>query len=248
MVPSPGWSGFGDTRLRNLLRTVSLMIGGTVASFIAFLAIRPPLTGILEPAFPAVSTLAASKLSQVGFAVFLGLYFATTRRWDEFVTIRRPDLHDLGWVVLGAALLSLITEGLTVVLPLLGLSLDLLSTGGMDVGLATWPHLWPLVFGGLYFLPALVEEQFYRGLLQGYLGNAFHPVSTIVLGAGVYSVSHAIYGVARGPEFLAAYLIYLFGIGLAFCITYQRTNNLVVVALIHAISWTGVEFPFFGLL
>jgi membrane protease YdiL (CAAX protease family) len=223
------------------------MIGGTVASFIAFLVVRPVITGMLEPSFPTVSTLAASKLAQLGFAVFLVLYFVKTRRWDEFVQFRRPDLADLGWAILGAAILDLITEALTYVLPLLGLSLDLLSTGGMDVGLTTWPSLWPVVFIGLYLLPALVEEQFYRGLLQGYLDTTFHPVSTIVLGALLYSLSHALYGLGGSPEFLAAYLIYLFGIGLAFCFTPQQSNNILVVAFVHAQSWTTVDFPFFGL-
>ncbi|WP_231512860.1 CPBP family glutamic-type intramembrane protease [Haloferax mediterranei] len=67
-------------------------------------------------------------------------------------------------------------------------------------------------------------------------------------GRGLFALVHGLYGIAGGPEFLATYLIHLFGQGLVFCLVYERTDNLLIVALVHAISWTNSGFPFFGLL
>lgn len=238
-------------RLRALSGAFGLTVVGTLTSFVAFLVFRPLATGLLGPSFPVFTSLLTTKGSQVGFAVFVGGFLALTDGWTDYVRIRRPGVHDLVWVVVGAAGLDLMADATLSVLPLLGLSAEVLSGTGvdsLDVGLATWPVLWPVVFVLLYLLPALVEEQFFRGIVQGKLREGFHPVTEVVLGGGLFSLGHGLYGIGGGPEFLAALLVVLFGQGLVFCLMYERTDNLLVSATAHALSWTDVPFPFFGLL
>ncbi|ELZ80875.1 hypothetical protein C455_05422 [Haloferax larsenii JCM 13917] len=239
------------TRLRVVVSAFGILVGGTLLSFVVFMGFRPAVSALLEPSSPALATLAKTKGAQAGFAVFLGVYFAVMRRWGEYVNVQVPSLHGLVWVVVGSVGLDLAADATTLLLPVFGLSIDVLSgtgSGGLDIGLATWPVLWPLVFLGLYLLPALVEEQFYRGVVHERLREGFHPVSGVVLGAAFFTLSHGLYGIGGGPEFLATYLLYLFGQGLVFCLVYERTNNVVTVALVHALSWTSLDFPFFGLL
>ncbi|MDS0259797.1 CPBP family intramembrane metalloprotease [Haloarcula sp. S1CR25-12] len=236
-----------DTRVGALSGAIALIFFGSVFSLFVYSVYRPLVNGIVAPRFPDIAYLMGAKGSQVAFGVVIVAYLAATQRW-EYVQIRLPTRHDTLWVVLGTAGLDIMAEAAQFALPLLGLSLELLSGTGADVGLGRWPLLWPVVFLGLYLVPALVEEQFVRGIVQGKLRDTFHPASEVVLGAALFSLLHGLYGVARGPEFLAAYLFVLFGQGLAFCLTYQRTRNLFVVALVHAISWADVGFPFFGLL
>jgi len=236
------------TRLRTFVSALGLTFVGTIVSFVAYMAFRPAASGVIEPAFPALGALLISKGSQIGFAAFVGGYFAITRRWDDYVQIRRPTAHDLVWLFVGGAGLALTGDVVAAMLPHLGLSKAVLSgSGGLDVGLADWPVLWPVVFLGVYLFPALLEEQFYRGIVQGRLREGFHPVAEVVLGAAFYALSHALYGLGGGPDFLTAYMLYLFVLGLVFALTYERTNNLLVVALAHALSWTSIDFPFFGL-
>ncbi|WP_313694981.1 CPBP family intramembrane glutamic endopeptidase [Halorarum halobium] len=245
-----GASAERGSRARAFAGALLLTIVGSVLSLVVYMLFRPAVTGLLEPSFPALGALVLTKGSQVGFALIVGAYLGLTRRWDEYVQLRWPSLHDLLWVVLGTAGLDLMAEASQLVLPLLGLSIGLLSgtgSGGLDVGLETWPVLWPLVFLALYLLPALAEEGFIRGIVQGRLRDTFHPVWEVVLGAGLFALMHGLYGVGRGPEFLAAYLVLLFGQGLAFCLTYERTRNLLVVAAVHALSWTEFDALFFGL-
>ncbi|WP_239642374.1 CPBP family intramembrane glutamic endopeptidase [Haloferax mediterranei] len=238
-------------RLQALLGAVGIAVGGALSSFVVFMLFRPAVSGVLQPSFPALSTLLITKGAQVGFALFVVSYLGLTRQWDEYVHLRRPTVHDAVWVVIGSIGLDIMVAVSKLVLPVFGLSLGVLSgagADGMDVGLATWPVIWPVIFGGLYLFPALLEEQFFRGLVQGRLRDSFHPVSAVVLGAGLFALVHGLYGIAGGPEFLATYLIHLFGQGLVFCLVYERTDNLLIVALVHAISWTNSGFPFFGLL
>ncbi|ELZ90134.1 hypothetical protein C440_17056 [Haloferax mucosum ATCC BAA-1512] len=237
------------TRLRSFLGAFGMTVGGTVVSFVAFMLFRPVVSSLLQPSFPELSALVTTKGSQVGFGLFVASYLATTRQWREYVHLRRPTLHGLVWVGIGKAGLTIMAAVTRRILPIFGLSIDLLSgtgAGGMDVGLATWPVAWPLIFGGLYLVPALVEEQFFRGLVQGRLRDDFHPVSEVVLGAVLFALAHGLYGLGGGPAFFATFVIHLFGQGLVFCLVYERTDNLLVVGLVHAMSWTDGGFPFIG--
>ncbi|MBO4247820.1 CPBP family intramembrane metalloprotease [Halomicrobium sp. IBSBa] len=239
-----------DTGVGTVIRMTGLTLFASVLSLFVFPIHRSLLDRFVAPWSADLASLAGTKGSQVAVAVVVVGYLATTRRWNV-VQIRRPTLHDTLWMVLGAAGLDLMAEAIQFVLPLAGLSIEVLSGSGGSgsaVGLGTWPLLWPLVFLGLYLLPALVEEQFVRGIVQGRLGERFHPALEVVLGAALFALMHGLYGLGGGPEFLATYLIVLFGQGLVFCLTYERTRNLLVVALIHALSWTAVDVPFFGLL
>ncbi|QIB75181.1 CPBP family intramembrane metalloprotease [Halogeometricum borinquense] len=237
-----------STPFRALLSALGLTVVGTLTSFVVSLVFRPTATVLLESSLPAVSALLMAKGSQVGFGVFLGVYFVATRQW-EYTRLRQPTGNDLLWVVLGNAGLQLAVEASSFVLPFFGLSLDVLSgTGSLDVDLTTWPVLWPGIFAFLYVLPALVEEQFFRGIVQGRLSQEFHPASAVVGGAALFAGAHGLYAIGQSPEFLMTYLLNLFGQGLVFCLVYERTDNLLTVALVHAISWTAIDFPFFGLL
>ncbi|RYJ14355.1 CPBP family intramembrane metalloprotease [Halogeometricum borinquense] len=235
-------------QFRALLSALGLTVVGALTSFVVSLVFRPTVTALLEPSLPAVGTLLMAKGSQVGFGVFIGVYFVATRQW-EYIRLRRPTGYDLLWVVLGNAGLQLAAEASRFVLPFFGLSLDVLSgAGSLDVGLTMWPVLWPVIFVFLYVLPALVEEQFLRGIVQGRLRKEFHPASAVVGGAALFAGAHGLYAIGQSPEFLTTYLLNLFGQGLVFCLVYERTDNLLTVALVHAISWTAIDFPFFELL
>lgn len=232
------------TRLRTVSTALGLTAGGAVFSFLVFLIYRPAVLNLVEPLSPDLATLAVSKSTQVGFLLFVGGYLLFTGRWDR-LQFRHPRVRDLVWVVFGATGLELAAEGTTRVLRATGVSIDPITGSGMEVGLATWPSLAPLVFCGLYLLPAVVEEQFFRGIIQERLLDAFHPAIAIILGSACFTLAHSLYGLGGGAAFLIPYFAYLFPQGIVFCTVYDRTRSVLVVATVHSLSWTDLTLlPF----
>ncbi|UPM42306.1 CPBP family intramembrane glutamic endopeptidase [Halocatena salina] len=231
------------TRLRALVEALGLTVGGAVFSFLVFLIYRPTVIGMLEPVSPNFSSLAVSKATQIGFFLFVGGYVFLTGRWDR-LQFSRPSVRDLVWVVLGTVGLEIAAEGTTWVLTTMSIPIDPI-TGSMDVGLMTWPSLAPFVFLGLYLLPAMAEEQFFRGFIQERLLDGFHPVTAIVLSSVCFTLAHGLYGLGGGAAFLVPYFAYLFPQGIVFCTVYDRTQGVLVVATVHALSWTNLTLlPF----
>jgi len=232
-----------SSRPRALAGALGLTAGGAVFSFLVFLVYRPAVMGLVEPVSPPLATLAVTKATQVGFLLFVGAYVMLTGRRDR-LRFSRPGGRDLAWIVLGAAGLEIAAEGTTWALRTMGVSIDPIR-GSMDVGLATWPSLAPIVFLALYLLPAIAEEQFFRGLVQERLLDGFHPATAIVLGSACFTLAHGLYGIGGGAAFLVPYFAYLFPQGLVFCTVYDRSRNVLVVATVHALSWSELTLLWF---
>ncbi|WP_128476012.1 CPBP family intramembrane glutamic endopeptidase [Halorussus pelagicus] len=238
-----------ETRLRAFTVALGLTALGSIASFVTFLVLRGVLSEAFGDPLPGLVYKFRMRGVQWGFTGFVLAYLLVTREWERYVRFRRPRLADGAWVLVGLFGLNAMTEVEKVVVPRLGLSLETISGAPLQsVPLSTWPLAWPLVFAGLYLLPAMVEEQFYRGLIQTRLRGTFSTVSEIVFAAGFFSLSHQLYIVGGGPEMMATGAVHFFAQGLVFCVLYERSDNLFVPATVHALSWTSAYAILTGLI
>ena len=237
------------TRSRAFAVALGLTLAGMIASLTAFTMVGPLLVGAFGEPLPDLVYKLRMRGSQVGFAGLSLAYLLVVRDWRRYVRFRRPGLADGAWVVAGTVGLKLAVELERVVLSSVGLSLATISgTAGRVVPLSSWPLLWPLVFAGLYLLPAMAEEQFFRGLVQTRLRGTYSAAAEVALAAALFSLAHQLYVVAGGAEMMATAAVHFFGQGLVFCIVYERSDNLLTVAAVHALSWTSAYGLLTGLL
>lgn len=245
-LPAPLRRG---TRPRALLGALGLTVGGSIACFALFLTLRPLITGAFGEPLSDFAYVFRNRTIQWAFGVFALGYLLATRNWAEYARFRRPGLRDAAWIPLGIVGIRAMTWFEKLMLSAVGLSLDPLSNPvPRDVGLGAWPLLWPAVFIALYLLPAMLEEQFYRGLVQTRLREAYSPAGEVALGAGCFALSHQIWILGAGPELVATYAFHIFAQGLVFALVYQRTDNLLTAAAVHSLTWAGAYGALTGLL
>ncbi|SEH68941.1 hypothetical protein SAMN05192561_1392 [Halopenitus malekzadehii] len=178
---------------------------------------------------------------QVGFAGFASAYLFWQGDWNRYVKIRWPTVEDIGWIV-GLPLLFA-AQGMVLppILAAVGLPHPQPGTGMEELALETRPLLWPVAFISMYLFAAPAEELVYRGLVQGRLRAAFDTLGVVILGGLLFGMMHFLVGLmTQGVSFSGS--LY-WGIdtvipGLAWGYAYERTENLLVTAVTHAMVWT----------
>lgn len=188
---------------------------------------------------PAVQVLRGN-LIQIGFAAFAVTFLAWRGQFGRYCKLRRPTLEDLGWIVVIPLLFAAQGSLLSPVLAAVGLPHPHPS-GGESVDLATRPLLWPVAFVGMYLFAAPAEELVYRGIVQGTLRRAFDTFGVVVLGGLAFGLMHVLVGLVTpsvGPGGALYWGMTTFVPGLIWGYAYERTENLTVTAVTHAMSWT----------
>lgn len=228
------------TRLRTALGALAICVGALTAGVVSLLLF--PLTAVLDSTGLA-GTIAGEQLSghgiQFGFAAFALLYLAT---WDDlgrYVRIRRPTLEDVAWLVV-------IVVAVPVLAGIVGHALTAVgvTTGephGEAFALYEHPAAIPALFIGLYLFAAPAEELVYRGLIHARLRDSFSPRERILIAAALFGLMHLLVGFLTPSSGLIGAVRW----GLTACVpgvvwglAYERTDNLAVTAVAHAISWT----------
>ncbi|XVH33358.1 lysostaphin resistance A-like protein (plasmid) [Haloferacaceae archaeon DSL9] len=165
--------------------------------------------------------------SQIGFLAVGYLY---TRRYALSVPIERPTRRGLKYAAGGIlAALSFATAA-SVVLTSLGLAPEsvLEEFVVQDPTIALWMALLSV------FVVAPVEEYLFRGVIQGRLRGAFGAPAAIVTASLLFGSLH--FGNYVGTfGTVVGWALLISGVGLIFGILYERTDNLAVPILAHAV-------------
>jgi len=199
------------------------------------------LVSVLNLGESSVVRVLQGNYIQVGFAGFAVAYLFWQGDWDRYVKLRWPTLEDVGWIVGLPLLFAAQGVVLPPVLAAVGLPHPQPGTGMEQLALETRPLLWPIAFIGMYLFAAPTEELVYRGIVQGRLRAAFDTFGVVILGGLLFGVMHFLVGLmTQGVSFGGS--LY-WGIdtvipGLAWGYAYERTENLLVPAVTHAMVWT----------
>lgn len=142
-----------------------------------------------------------------------------------------PDLEDAMWIAAGWVGAFFVVFVLTIVLFVLGVQPGQNQIQGVIV---EDPELIPLLIPLMIVLVGPAEELVFRGLVQGTLRERFGPVAAITLASIIFASIH--FGSLTGPVGSRVLTIGLLVIpSLIFGAIYERTNNLVVPALVHGL-------------
>ena len=227
-----------DSKSRTVLAALALTLAGSFVGLVG--AMLPGMVGLVTATTPDAIYVVTSRGVQFGFGAFALGYLAYTGEWGRYARFRRPGLRDVG-AILGA-FVALVAVGYVInaVVTLLGLPHEV-TTGTVehDLALHAQPGLWPVAFLAWFAFAAPAEELFYRGLVQTRLREAFPAVAVVVLAGGCFALSHATFSALSGASgaTLATTFVELLGAGIVFGGLYEVTDNLVPVAVFHALSW-----------
>jgi membrane protease YdiL (CAAX protease family) len=216
--------------------TVVAFLTGVVGIVVAGAVLRA--AGVLT--VPAVSALRLRSI-QVGFVVFAAAFLAWRGNLGQYCRLRVPTLEDAAWIVFIPLVFAAQGIVLTPVLAALGLPHPTPTAGAGHVDLSTKPLLWPAAFVGAFVFAAPAEELVYRGIVQGTLRRAFDVAGVVIAGGLLFGLMHVLVGlVTPGVGSLGALR---WGIGtvvpgLVWGYAYERTENLAVTAITHAMTWT----------
>ncbi|WP_255198442.1 CPBP family intramembrane glutamic endopeptidase [Halorarius litoreus] len=221
----------GDGSAARPVRAVAVAIGLTVlalaGSLLGGVALAVPLF-LLEFDVQSVSVLVA--LTAAGQIGFLAVAYLYARYADIRVRIAMPTRRDLGYAAGGLLAALALAVGLSVVLSLLNL-----VPGSVIEDAATND---PTLLLGLALLSVLIvapaEEFLFRGVVQGRLRRAFGPAAAIAGASLLFGSLHlANYTGTIAPIVAASLLIA--SVGAVFGVVYERTDNLVVPVVAHAV-------------
>lgn len=217
--------------------TIGSVIGGIGAVLVVAIAIQA--TGL--PSTDAVQLL-RSRAIQLGFLAVALVYLAIREFPLNLISFRVPSLRGVAWIVT----IPVLTVGAGFVFePLLasiGIVQPSVSTGMAIDDFGTRPLLWAVVFVGWFVFAAPAEELLFRGIIQGRLRQTFDAVPGILLAAVCFGLMHVpVAALSTGME-PASTFVETFVSGTIFGVAYERTDNLLVPSVAHAVLWASGFF------
>jgi membrane protease YdiL (CAAX protease family) len=170
----------------------------------------------------------------VGFGVAGVGYLLVTDRTD-LVSVRVPTHTDLKWLAGGIAVLLALYVVATV-------TFDALGIGGADSAIVAQGSDQPIYF--LYLIPVTIllvgptEELIFRGILQGLFREPYGSAGAVAAASVVFAAVHL--SSYSGDGLLATLSVVLL-LGGALGVIYEKSDNLVVPAVVHGLFNT-VQF------
>jgi len=212
---------------RTVLELLGLTVGIFVVSIAAGVAFVVPMIAL---GYGIETTLVLVGSTAVGQAAMFGLGYAYHRYRGVSVPVAWLSLSNVGYLVVGVVVAIGLAVGLSVLLA----TLDLLP--GSVIGETAITN--PTYLLGLAALSVVVvapvEEYVFRGVIQGRLSQRFGPVASIV-GASLLFGSLHLANYSGNPVSIVAGALMIAAIGTVFGTLYERTGNLAVPVLAHAI-------------
>ena len=217
-------------RFRNLtvaagIALLGFVIGGLLTVLVAqgFIAAGVPVRKM-----PALKLgISVVTLQGIGF----GSVALASRKLEaldpDLITVRKPTLREGGWIIVGFVVLIGLLSILSRLFSVLGIGtaqnkIQQIGTQNPIVFLVLIPLSFLLIGPG--------EELLFRGFVQGTLRNSYSTIGAIVLASSIFAVGHATSLQGSGK---IAYMAIVFVLSLILGLAYERTDNLLVPAMIH---------------
>ncbi|WP_339104683.1 type II CAAX endopeptidase family protein [Haloterrigena salinisoli] len=218
---------------RRLVLTVEVSVLAVVGLFsisIAALFLSLPVSALVgEP-----TALQQSLIEYPAYALGLGGvaagYLAYRGRDRSFVDLERPTLRTVGWIVLGLVLIFAANIAISQLMTALGIDPSDHST---TQRLAENPELAMVAVPSMLLFVGPFEELFYRNVIQKSLYERFSRAGAVLVGSLVFMLVHVTAYATAGPGAMLASLSLVFALGLVLGAIYERTDNLLVPALVH---------------
>jgi membrane protease YdiL (CAAX protease family) len=236
-----------QTIVLNLVRALAVVAGAFLFAGLfgqlgaALLGAEIPLDAA---SMSAGAYAAVNAISFVGF-VLAAIAFVQVRGEAKLLHLRRPELSDLAWTVVGllgiavgAFVMGFVVEALSIVVE--ALSGSEVQTGQNSIitaGRANPTLLLYMIPVALFFVgPA--EEIVFRGVVQGLFRESFGVVPGIVAASALFGVGHYL-AISSGSAW--TYILTAGALGLVLGTVYEYSENIAVPAVAHGL-WNSTIF------
>ncbi|MFB6132493.1 MAG: lysostaphin resistance A-like protein [Halanaeroarchaeum sp.] len=208
---------------------LGLLLGSLVASI--GVSILRPENLVVRQGMKTVLFSVALAFVAIGYLLTRGLGI-------EYIDVRWPTRR--GWLYAVGGVV-----GMFVVLLVVGLFASWLGVPQAKHGLVEAARgspsllLWFVPLSWLAIGPG--EELLMRNVVQKYLYESFSRRSAVLVATIVFASMHLLAYWTAGPAAVFATLVRLFAVSLVLGIVYERTDNVVVAALVHG-TFNAVQF------
>ncbi|MFD1512360.1 CPBP family intramembrane glutamic endopeptidase [Halomarina rubra] len=225
------------------LLTVGKMLGlgflglavGIVTQIALLLVLIAAGVDVLDSPLLSVG-LSLVSLQGVGLAVVGVLYLRYSGYGLSFVGFRFPTLRDVAWTVGGFVAMVAVLLAAASVLQAISSALGVETAENSIVQTASEdPTVLFLLIPAAFLIIGPSEELLFRGIIQGRLREVFGPLAGILIASTIFGFAHLTAFAATAGS-IASVLIPIGGltaVSLVLGYTYEKTDNLVVPALIH---------------
>lgn len=234
-TPAPDTSGSADrptrSTARSRARAAAVATGLTTAAFVAsLLASVVFVVPVILVGLEVESTPVFVALTVVGQLVLLAVGLLYAWRYGVRIRIARPTTRHLGVAAVGTLAALTLATGLALALNALGLLPE--SVIGDAAAADPTILLWLAVLSVVLVAPA--EEFLFRGVIQGRLRRAFGPVGAVAGSSLLFGSMHLVNYSGSVASVVAGALL-IAGTGAVLGALYERTRNLAVPVLTHAL-------------
>lgn len=221
-----------------VVSTLGLALGGGIAAIFGAIGLRT--VGSVMNVVDSEAFTVAGVGTQIGFAAVTVCYLSTVDEWSRYLKVRRPTLEDVGWIAVLPVLFAVVGVGLNAVLSAVGVATPSTSHGaqGTAAVLATQPVLWAVAIPVLYLFAAPAEELLYRGIVQGRLRSHFGTTGVVIASGAAFGLMHAVMGLVSSSDYVIHWIASTVIGGTIWAFVYERSENLAVTAINHAMGWT----------
>ncbi|MXV63479.1 CPBP family intramembrane metalloprotease [Natronorubrum sp. JWXQ-INN-674] len=173
-------------------------------------------------------------IEYVSFAVGLGAvtagYLALRDHDVSFIDLERPTLRTVGWIVGGLILILAANLGVSALMTVFGIEGSEHTTTQQA---AENPDLLLVIIPAMVLFVGPFEELLYRNVIQKTLYGTFSRYGAVVVASVVFTAVHISAYATAGADQILASLSLLFVLSLILGTIYERTDNLLVPALVH---------------
>ncbi|WP_226004357.1 CPBP family intramembrane glutamic endopeptidase [Natrinema salinisoli] len=224
-------TGLKRRGLQTLMLSAVGLAGLLVTPFVVVI-LAIPVRPLLEPLSQIETTVFTQVCMAIGTVLVTGGYLALTDRDLSFIDVRRPTLRDVAWTVGGL----LVLFGTLFVISTL-----MQSTGVESAEHSTTqraqdnPELMLVLVPLAILIIGPFEELLYRNVIQKSLYETFSRPGAVAVASVIFAAVHVLAYATAGLGAVIASLGTIFGLALVLGTIYERTDNLLVPALIHGV-------------
>ena len=200
----------------------TLSIAMVLLSQLAAVAVGEP-TAVQETVIEYVSLA-------VGIGAVAAAYLGLRERDAAFIDLEPPTLRTVGWIAVGLALILGANVGISALMELLGID-GAEHTATREA--VENPDLLFVIVPSMILIVGPFEELLYRNVIQKTLYETFSRPGAVVVASVVFAAVHLTAYATAGPGRMLASLSLVFVLGLILGAIYERTENLLVPALVH---------------
>lgn len=235
-------AGIGIFGLRQRTARFLEMIGvgllGLVGMFVATRLLSVPAGALLGE----LSMLQWQVVQYLGFALGIGAvavgYLALREYGLSYIDLEMPSVRSIGWMVGGLGVLFGVLFGGSMVMAAAGV--ETAGHGTVDA-VEQNAELLAVIIPASLLIIGPFEELLYRNVIQKSLYETFSRYGSVVVTSVVFALVHVLAYATAGPGQILAALSMIFVLSIVLGVIYERTENLLVPAVVHGV-FNAVQF------